>query len=289
MNLYHMPQHSPEYWETRRGLPTASNFKHLISGAKKIKGVEPYSLKPTGSSSYIRELIAEVATLNPNYFTERSNISRNRATQHGQETEDEARQWLSMHLGREISRIGFITNDEESLGCSPDGLIRDETGRIIEGIELKCPQEKTQVEYLDARNEVPKEYLPQVHGSLIVTGLPRWHFCSYCPGLDPVHVIVERDWYTAKLEKVLQDFLAVYTPKLHEMFPGYAVVADWRKFLRDDPPVETFNARLPEMSAQPYAVKKRLWDMAETHAGKLGLVFDNAVKKFVKPVAWEDF
>jgi len=281
MIVHHMAQASPDWWESRRGIPSASNFHRLISGAKAIKDVPPYSLKPTGSRSYMAELIGETSTLSPNYFTERDQIARSRDTERGRIVEPEAREWFAMHHGTAIHQVGWITNDDETLGCSPDGVIGGTTPQTMtEGLELKCPKESTHAAYLFTPNEVPKDYLPQVHGALAVTGLNKWHFVSYCPGQDPIHVVVQRDWYTEKLEAVLQAFLVQYHAELQVRFPKIAAVMGWREWLADDPPLAEFNQRLPEMSALDYPVKRQVWRLVQNHAHAAGLEFNPTTKTF---------
>jgi hypothetical protein len=46
---------------------------------------------------------------------------------------------------------------------------------------------------------LPDEYRPQVHCSLAVTGLDRWDFMSFCPGLPSLLITVKRDAYTERM------------------------------------------------------------------------------------------
>lgn len=194
-------QYSPEWWEARRGIPTASNFHKLISLAD-------HSLKVKGSTSYICDLIADTVSLNPNFFSE-NNRPVSPDVQRGKETEAEARKWFEMEVNEDVQQVGFITTDDGTFGCSPDGLVGGNAG-----LELKCPNPKTQVKYLLTPKFVPKEYVPQVHGSMLVTGCDRWWFCSYCPGFDPILILTQRDEYTLKLEAVLKQFLPLYREQL---------------------------------------------------------------------------
>ncbi len=283
MIIHNMGQGSDLWWEARRGMPTASGFDRIISGPKKHNGIEPYSFKPKGSAGYIAELVEQHATLNPNYFTEKANISRSRETQYGQDTEPEAIAWLSMQIEKPIHKVGFITTDDEYLGCSPDGMVEGNEA----GAEIKCPQLKKQVEYLERPNEVPKEYMAQVHGSMVVTGLKTWHFLSYAPGLDKVHVVVERNFYTERLAEVLKEFLAVYHAKLRQLCPSWSIVDEWRKWLRNDPPLDEFNGHLPEMAKHEYETKEKVWKLVQAHAARAGLKFDPAAKRYFRPVEEE--
>lgn len=109
------------------------------------------------------------------------------STEQGQIKEDEAIAFAGMEYGYSISKMGFCESDDELSGCSPDGLIGDDSG-----IEMKCPEPKNHVRYL-CEQKVPKDYIAQVHGSMFVTGRPQWVFFSYARGFPPLHLIVKRD------------------------------------------------------------------------------------------------
>lgn len=187
-----MPQYSPEWYEARRGVPTASRFSDIMG--KKMTLL-------AGAETYIDELIADTVRLDPNMLTERPATS---AMKHGTECEPEARAWYEFNHNVTVQLVGFCLTDDETLGCSPDFLVGDE------GVgELKCPQPKTHVSYLRA-GTLPDDYRAQVHGHLIVTGRPWCDFLSYCPGFPPLLVRVVPDEYTAKLRAVLAEFLEKY-------------------------------------------------------------------------------
>jgi hypothetical protein len=192
LKAHYMPQYSPDWWEIRRGVPTASKFGDIMG--KKMTLL-------AGAESYIDELIADTVRLDPNAMTERPMSA---AMRHGTECEPEARRFYEMERGVTVQLVGFCTTDDGTLGCSPDFLVGDE------GVgELKCPQPKTHVSYLRA-NALPDDYRAQVHGHLIVTGRPWCDFLSYCPGFPPLLVRVAPDEYTAKLRAVLAEFLEKY-------------------------------------------------------------------------------
>jgi hypothetical protein len=102
-----------------------------------------------------------------------------------------------------VERPGFCIREDVPVGCSPDGFLGDDMG-----LEIKCPLAHTHVGYLiDGR--IPAMYVPQVQGSMWVTGRPRWTFFSYHPDLDPLIVVVQRDEeFHAALEKYLTKFLS---------------------------------------------------------------------------------
>lgn len=208
MKTLMMQQGSEEWFEARKGVPSASNFKRILT-AKTMR-------LSAQSHDYVCELIGEVMSLIPPEGVE--NFT-NRAVRWGAECEAEARRWYSMDTNLEVQQVGFVIHDSGHYGCSPDGLVGPilKDGQIVGcegGIELKCPQAATQAGYVLGDPEVPAEYLAQVHGALIVTGAKWWDWLAYSPGLPAVRVRVEPNEYTAKLAEALEEFWEKYQAAL---------------------------------------------------------------------------
>ena len=115
--------------------------------------------------------------------------------------EEEARDWYAMRQNREVQQVGFITTDDGTVGCSPDGLLSKDCG-----LEIKCPKGSTHVGYL-LNGKLPPAYAPQVHGSMWVTGFSKWIFISYHPAFRPLVVTVKRDEYTKKVGVAVSKFV----------------------------------------------------------------------------------
>lgn len=191
MKIIDVVQMSPEWYEARMGIPTASRFDRIIT-AKTGK-------LSAAADDLIAELIAERLDPHPGGMTEKP---MNAAMRHGVDTEPEARRFFEMERGVQVRQVGFCTTDDGRIGCSPDGLI-DPDGVL----ELKVPQLKTHIGYL-MRNELPPEYAAQCHGHLVVTGRAYCDFMSY-GGLtiEPLIVRVEPNEYTRNLRIALEQFL----------------------------------------------------------------------------------
>ncbi len=195
-------QCSGEWWAARRGRVTASSMDKVLTS----KGAEPSKQQ----EAYIRQLVADVQFQGPNYFSESIiNKPPNQAITDGIKREPDARRWLEFHLDCEIRQVGLIVHENNIISASPDGLLVLPTGEMV-GAEIKCPMEKTQKGYLLDPGSLLSSYKQQVHGSLIVSGLGRWYLLSYCPPLDPVYLIVERDRYTDRLTDELIAFVGRY-------------------------------------------------------------------------------
>lgn len=189
--IYHMPQRSDEWHQARKGILTASNFGPwlLKSDATSLKARE----------SAICKLIAGRANCweSPNY--------ENAAMQRGTELEPEAVDAFMIATGKNVEQVGFCRSIHGAFGCSPDGLLVDESA----GLEGKIPVPDTHIKYRRA-GKLPDEYLYQVHGSIAVTGAQRWFFQSWNPALAPLRLVIERDDFTEKLKAALIAFSAEF-------------------------------------------------------------------------------
>lgn len=203
MNIIeNLEQGSEQWFQVRTGRPTASNFDRIIT--------------PTGKDSsqwegYAIDLMADC--IRPDMV----DFVGNRHTDRGNELEPEARDLFSATMGLTVQQVGFITRDDGIVGCSPDGLIYRE-GKPIAGLELKCPLAKNHAKYL-VEGVLPKDYAPQVHGGMAVTGLDFWYFMSHCQGMAPFILRVERDGFTTKVADALDRFLIFYAARRKEVMP----------------------------------------------------------------------
>lgn len=214
-----LDQQTDQWFRVRAGRPTASQFSRIVTA--------------TGADSsqwwdYATELVAE--TIRPDMMDKAnlgSGFTGNRHTDRGNELEPEAREeFASRVLGDqsklEIQQVGFVTRDDGIVGCSPDGMIyskRSDGARVpIAGLEIKCPEAgKHSKDFL--RGELPSAHMQQVHGSMAVTGLRWWYFMSYCPGIEPLILRVERSEYTEKVADALDRFLIFYGAHRTEILP----------------------------------------------------------------------
>lgn len=182
-------QGSYEWHMAHVGIPTAGSFDQLVTPGFEIrKGEMP--------KTYLAKKLAEAWQNGPlpgfgSFFTEQ-----------GQLLEQEAIPFFEFQYGQKIDRVGFCTTDDGRIGCSPDGLIGDDSG-----IEIKCPAAETQVRYLLA-GKLPDIYGPQVHGAMFVTGKPSWKFLSYRRNFPTLLLEIERDQEKIEIiEEALRRFL----------------------------------------------------------------------------------
>lgn len=186
MRIIDVEQGSFEWLEARAGIPTASEFDALVSPTGKIR---------TGQTprSYLARKVAEWWLGGP--LPEFGSV----AMDYGKVLEEEARPAYALHANVDVRQVGLILSDDGRVGCSPDGLIGDDSG-----VEIKCPSPQTHTAYLLA-GELPDDYVLQVQGSMYVTGFQRWTFVSYCRRFPLFVLSVERD---PGIQDVLENALA---------------------------------------------------------------------------------
>lgn len=166
-------QRSEEWHEARRGVVTASNLSKILTPKGKLSAQ---------ADAYMFTLLAEWLSGNVEEPPTSAWMDR------GIMLEPEACSFYQLTRGVTLDLVGFCYLDERlSVGCSPDALVGDDGG-----LEIKCPSGKEHVRFL-LTGEVPAEYLPQIQGSLWITGRKWWDYLSYHPDMRSKIVRVERD------------------------------------------------------------------------------------------------
>lgn len=205
MKIIDCEQKSDLWWASRKGIPTASQFDRII---------QPKKMLPSASQEeLIYELVAERMS---NRAPGPADEYVSEAMREGIRNEPHARRWYEAFTDLEVRKVGFCLSDCGRWGASPDGLLYSDADTMAGCAELKCPQMKAQARYL-LQGELPSEYKCQVHGELLVTGLPFVDFVSYCPGMETFHIRVEPDAFTAKLAECLELFWGKYVTALRKV------------------------------------------------------------------------
>jgi len=183
IEVFNCEQGTPEWFECRLGIPTASMFSAVLAkGQGKTR------------RTYMLKLLGERMTgeLQDNY----SNGHMDR----GKEMEDEARDAYAFMKDVEPESIGFIRNGEK--GCSPDSLVGDGL------LEIKTKLPHLQLEVLD-KDALPSEHKAQVQGQIWVAEREWCDFVSYWPKL-PLFIkrIYRDDDYIKTLSEEVDRFLS---------------------------------------------------------------------------------
>jgi hypothetical protein len=129
----------------------------------------------------------------------------------GHELEPIARMEHEMETGLFIQRAGFVLTEDGKFGASADGLIGEDGGS-----EYKCLISPERLRSVLLTGDI-SEFTDQIQGCMWICGRSWWHFCLYCPALEPIgkqlwmkHVPRDDDYIEA-LEKDLIEFEKLVT------------------------------------------------------------------------------
>lgn len=171
MKVYDCEQGSQEWIDLRLGIPTASCFDKIVT---------PETLKPSASiDGYASDLVAEMLTGEPLDGGSSGFMKR------GTRMEPQAVPWYEFEYDVDTTKVGFITLDDGSVGCSPDRLVG-----VDGGLEIKCPSAGQHVKNIFG---MTTKYRLQVQGCMYVTGRQWWDLLSYNPCIVPIVVRIHRD------------------------------------------------------------------------------------------------
>lgn len=181
---------SPEWYDARLGIPTSSMFSTVL--AKGRDGGDSKTRR-----TYMLKLAGERLTGTPmdNYTNEHM--------ERGHEFEDEARDAYAFLKDAEPERVGFLYDEKNRTGCSPDALIG------ADGVlEIKTALAHILIGYID-KNAFPSEHKAQCQGALWITERAWVDIAIYCPGLPLFVKRAEREEeYIGTLARAVAQFNA---------------------------------------------------------------------------------
>lgn len=188
MILHDVAQRSPEWYQLRLGIPTASEFSRIITPTG----------KPSASrGAYANFLAAELFLNRPIDMW-----GGNAWTDRGREMETQAVSHYEFLSDAEIQPVGFVTNDDKTAGCSPDGFVGD-----YGMIEVKCLKAENHIAailHYRAEKTCPADYMPQTQGQLLLTQRQWCDLVFYHPELPMLAIRQEPD---PKICAVLQELI----------------------------------------------------------------------------------
>lgn len=172
MICHAVEQRSDDWYALRVGKPSASEFAKIVTS----KG-EPSK----SAETYAYTLAAELYAGKPLEAWEGSQW-----TERGREMEAEAIAYYEFMTETEVMPVGFVTDDAEAIGCSPDGFVGDD-GLI----EVKCLKPENHVKtilYYQKHGRCPTDYVQQPQGQMMICERQWVDLVFYHPAL-PVLVI----------------------------------------------------------------------------------------------------
>ena len=200
MKIHDVEQGTEAWFNLRLGVPSASRFKDLLT----TKG------NPSASADkYLNDLLSERLS------GKRFETFKSHWMQRGNDLEPEAADVFSFQQDMQCREIGFVTNDDQSVGCSPDRIVGE---GMTTGLEIKCPSPAVHTAYLREyakSGAMPPEYYAQVQGTMWLMDFKDYYFMSYHPDLPNLIMKVERDEeyiaaLSAAIEKLLENLKTNY-------------------------------------------------------------------------------
>lgn len=177
MKVHVIEQRSDAWYSLRLGMPTASAFAKLVTS----RG-EPSKSAPTYAITLAAEVFAgkPVDAWQGNEWTER-----------GRDLEDEALRLYEFTSDTAVERVGFVTDDDQAVGCSPDGLV------AVDGlVEVKCLKAENHIKailYYQRYGRCPTDYVQQTQGQMMVCERAWCDLVFYHPDLPQLIVRQEAD------------------------------------------------------------------------------------------------
>lgn len=188
MKRHEVKQGDTDWLIARMGMPTASRFDDIMTPGGKLSA---------SSTGYMHELLSELILGEPSQKTRTSWMER------GTEMEAEAVGFYELEAKCETEPIGFITNDEETIGASPDRMV---VGANI-GVEIKCHKPEVHVGLL-MEHPIADKHKVQIQGQILVCELECVDIVGYCPRMPTaIHRVYRDEEYLAKLARALSAFV----------------------------------------------------------------------------------
>ena len=224
-----MEQRSREWFLSRKGKMTASEIYLLLNNHKEamteeelaaFKAANPKSRVTTkespfsdGTFTWLNRKVAEYF-MPDDAFLEDNELKQvnNRAVQHGELWEPDARQRYAREMGYEVYEVGFIPlkGYEQFAGGSPDGMVREEPGII----EIKCAwNSEVHQDYLlfekpEDLKEYNLQYYVQCQMNMVVTDTTFCDFVAFDPRtskskqLKVLRILKDEEMCTLLLQRI---------------------------------------------------------------------------------------
>jgi hypothetical protein len=173
MRIINCEQGTPEWLQARCGVATASCFSHVLAT---IKSGEAAARRNYRAKLVVERLTGKVVSSDFQSASMLQGITREPLAREAYEAR-----------GFTVEQVGFMVDDFHQAGASPDGLIGTDGG-----LEIKCPELATHLEYLRLKSE-PSIYTAQIQGCMWISGRKWWDFVSWNPDFpEHLQMIVRR-------------------------------------------------------------------------------------------------
>lgn len=179
MKIFNVDQNSEDWDALRCGKPTASAFSKILT----TKGDPSKSM-----GEYAAQLAADK-------YVGRAldGWGGNEWSERGHELEDSGRAWYeNNHPEWTVTKVGFITDDQERIGCSPDSEVSFDG--LLEIKCLKATRHIAVIQYYNKHGKAPTGYFMQPQGQMLVSGRNWVDLLFYHPDLPSLMIRQEPDY-----------------------------------------------------------------------------------------------
>lgn len=199
LGVIDVEQGSAEWFEARRGIPSASRFAVVMATGR--DGADSLT-----RGEYLWRLAGEVVT---GMIAE--DTFKSKAMERGKEMEPEAVADYERRKNVQVQRVGLGINFSGLKLCcaSPDGLVGFDGG-----IETKTMRPDKMIPLLDRGASMPPEHRAQVMGNMLVFERDWWDFKIFYPKMPDFTVRVVRD---EKYIKELHNQIEVFNHDLKQL------------------------------------------------------------------------
>jgi hypothetical protein len=192
-------QGSPEWFEARKGIPTASRFA-LVMASGKDGG------DSVGRDKYMKQLAGEIVT---GQIAEE--LFKTDAMARGNRMEPEARDWYERTHLVDLTPVGFVKRTvrvplgkDFECGASPDSMVNPR-----KGLEIKTMAPHLLGDLKDrGAAGFPTAHKAQIHGTMLVCDWDEIDLVIYYTGWPkpPIFRVQRDDTYIAQLKAELEKF-----------------------------------------------------------------------------------
>lgn len=186
MILIECQQGTPQWFEARAGVITASEFEVAISKLTRTSGGKKAGDPTDASDRYACDKAIERVSGKPYGIPPKAAILAR-----GHDLEPKARMGYEAKTEMLATESGIVLTDDRKFGYSTDGFV-GEDGLI----EIKCPIDGFKIATMWRTGDV-SEYMHQMQGGMWITGRKWCDFIMYVPDLAPVG----KDLYVKRIER----------------------------------------------------------------------------------------
>lgn len=183
MQIHNCEQKSEEWFELRKQYPLTASHAQAIGNNGK------------GLETLVWEVLSE------KYSAGEKEQFANSHTDRGEELEDQARELYMLETGNEVTKVGFVTNEQVSKvgGASPDGLVNKDGLLEIKAF-ADTKHFKAMVEFKKSgKFEIESQYQWQMQQQMLFTGREWADFLAFNPNY-PQSLLIQR----VKADKEMQ-------------------------------------------------------------------------------------